>query len=149
MAWHTDHSYEVQPPGVAFLYALEVPQAGGDTVFVDMETAFERLSPAFREMLSNLSVVHTARKQTARALATGGHIRRAAIDTAHPLVRTHPATGKKALYFNPSNAESVVGFKKEESDFLLKFLSDHIMLGHDMQCRVKWANGTVVVWDVS
>ncbi|KAI5459589.1 taurine dioxygenase [Mariannaea sp. PMI_226] len=147
LAWHTDHSFEVQPPGMAFLYALEVPKAGGDTVFVDMEQAYERLSPAFQERLKGLSAVHTGRDQAARAAATGGYTRRAPIETAHPIVRTHPATGKKSLYFNPSNTKKVVGFKKEESDFLLKFLSDHITLGQDMQCRVRWENGTVLVFD--
>ena len=149
LAWHTDHSFEVQPPGVSFLWALEVPDAGGDTVFVDMEKAYERLSPAFQERLKGLHAVHTGRNQAARATATDGYTRREPIDTAHPLVRTHPATGKKALYFNPSNTKQVVGFKKEEGDYLLKFLTEHLTLGHDMQCRVKWANGTVLVFDVS
>lgn len=65
----------------------------------------------------------------------------------HPIVRTHPATGEKALFVNPQFTRNIVGFKKEESDFLLKFLFDHITLSQDLQARVKWAPGTVVVWD--
>lgn len=65
----------------------------------------------------------------------------------HPLVRTHPATGEKALFVNPQFSRRIVGFKKEESDFLLNFLYDHIAKGQDFQARVKWAPGTVVVWD--
>ncbi|KAL2065862.1 hypothetical protein VTL71DRAFT_3532 [Oculimacula yallundae] len=147
LAWHSDNTYEVQPPGVTFLYALEVPDAGGDTVFTDMEKAYERLSPAFQERLKGLEAVHTARDQTARAIAGGSYVRREPIDTAHPLVRTHPATGKKALFVNPQFTRQIIGFKKEESDMLLNFLYNHVKLGHDMQCRVKWTNGTVIVWD--
>lgn len=63
-------------------------------------------------------------------------------------MRTHPATGEKALFLNPQFTRYVVGYKKEESDALLKFLYDHIALSQDLQARVKWAPGTVVVWDV-
>jgi sulfonate dioxygenase len=62
-------------------------------------------------------------------------------------VRTHPATGEKALYVNPQFTRYIVGFKQEESDYLLKFLYDHIALSQDLQARVKWKAGTVVVWD--
>lgn len=65
----------------------------------------------------------------------------------HPLVRTHPATGEKALYVNPQFTRYIVGFKQEESDYLLKFLYDHIALSADIQARVRWQPGTVVVWD--
>ena len=148
MAWHSDNTYEVQPPGTTFIYALEVPDEGGDTVYVDTEKAYERLSPAFQERLKGLQAMHTARDQTARALANNGYVRREPIDTVHPIVRTHPATGKKALFVNPQFTRQVVGFKKEESDYLLKFLYDHMTSSHDLQCRVKWENGSVVVFDV-
>ncbi|KAM3538909.1 hypothetical protein ARSEF1564_008177 [Beauveria bassiana] len=81
MAWHSDNSFDVQPPGVTFLYALEVPPEGGDTVFVDMEKAYERLSPPFQNMLQGLTAVHTSRDQAARALAGGGYVRREPVDT--------------------------------------------------------------------
>lgn len=148
MAWHSDNTYEVQPPGITFLYALEVPDEGGDTVFVDTEMAYKRLSPAFQERLKGLQAMHTARDQTARARENDGYVRREPIDTVHPIVRTHPTTGKKALFVNPQFTRQVVGFKKEESDYLLKFLYDHMTSGHDMQCRVKWENRSVVVFDV-
>jgi sulfonate dioxygenase len=65
----------------------------------------------------------------------------------HPIVRTHPATGEKALYVNPQFTRYIVGFKQEESDYLLKFLYDHIALSQDIQCRMRWKENTVVVWD--
>lgn len=149
MAWHSDNSFDVQPPGISFLYALEVPAEGGDTVFADMETAYERLSPGFQKTLDALEAVHTSRDQTARAVAGGGYVRREPIDTVHPIVRTNLVTGKKALFVNPLYTRQIVGFKKEESDHLLKFLYNHITMSHDLQCRVRWENRTVVVFDVS
>lgn len=146
-AWHSDVSYEKQPPGTTFLYALDVPATGGDTLFANMAVAYERLSPAFSERLHGLKAVHSGHEQAAIALEKGSIVRRAPVTSTHPLVRTHPATGEKALYVNPQFTRYVVGLKKEESDYLLKFLYDHIALSQDLQARVKWAPGTVVVWD--
>ncbi|KAG5929979.1 hypothetical protein E4U42_003633 [Claviceps africana] len=148
MAWHSDNSFDVQPPGVTFLYALEVPPDGGDTVFADAERAYERLSPAFRSRLDGLQAVHTSRDQAARAIAGGGYVRREPVDTIHPVVRTNSRTGAKALFVNPQYTRRIVGFKKEESDLLLQFLFRHLTDSQDLQCRVRWENGTVVVFDV-
>ncbi|KAG6234218.1 hypothetical protein E4U25_006073 [Claviceps purpurea] len=147
MAWHSDNSFDVQPPGVTFLYALEVPPEGGDTIFTDTECAYDRLSPAFRNLLDGLHAVHTSRDQAARAVAGGGYVRREPVDTTHPVVRTNPRTGRKALFVNPQYTRRIVGLKTEESDMLLRFLFDHIANSQDLQCRVRWGNGTVVVFD--
>ncbi|KAG6091968.1 hypothetical protein E4U30_006106 [Claviceps sp. LM220 group G6] len=147
MAWHSDNSFDVQPPGVTFLYALEVPPEGGDTIFADTECAYERLSPAFRNLLHGLQAVHTSRDQAARAVAGGGYVRREPVDTTHPVVRTNPRTGRKALFVNPQYTRRIVGLKTEESDVLLRFLFDHIANSQDLQCRVRWGNGTVVIFD--
>lgn len=140
-------TYENQPPGTTFLYALDVPKAGGDTLFVNQVKAYERLSPAFRERLAGLKAVHSGFEQAASAKAKGSIYRREPVSSIHPLVRTHPATGEKALYVNQQFTRYIIGYKQEESDYLLKFLYDHIALSQDLQCRVKWAPGTVVVWD--
>lgn len=145
--WHSDVTYEAQPPGTTFLYALDVPQSGGDTLFLNQAAAYQRLSPAFRSRLYGLSAVHSAHEQAQTSLERGSIVRREPVTTVHPLVRTHPATGEKALWVNPQFTRYVVGLKKEESDYLLKFLFDHMALSQDVQCRVKWAPGTVVVWD--
>ncbi|KIW57097.1 hypothetical protein PV05_05696 [Exophiala xenobiotica] len=147
IAWHSDVTYENQPPGTTFLYALDVPGAGGDTLFVNQAKAYERLSPAFRERLAGLQAVHSGYEQATSALNRGSIVRRDPVSSIHPVVRTHPATGEKALYVNPQFTRYIVGFKQEESDYLLKFLYDHIALSQDLQARVKWKPGTVVVWD--
>jgi len=147
VAWHSDVTYEQQPPGTTFLYALDIPAAGGDTLFVNQAAAYRRLSPAFQERLHGLKAVHTAQDQATSARERGGIVRREPVSSIHPIIRTHPATGEKALYVNPQFTRYIIGFKKEESDYLLKFLYDHIALSADLQARVKWAPGTVVVWD--
>ncbi|KAG7288129.1 hypothetical protein NEMBOFW57_007652 [Staphylotrichum longicolle] len=147
VAWHSDVSYEQQPPGTTFLYILDKPETGGDTLFVDAAEAYNRLSPAFRERLHGLKATHSAHEQANYSLARGGIQRREPVINEHPIIRTHPATGEKAIYVNPQFTRDIVGLKKEESDALLKFLYDHLAYGADFQARVKWEEGTVVVWD--
>ncbi|KAJ4300559.1 hypothetical protein N0V88_003238 [Collariella sp. IMI 366227] len=147
VAWHSDVSYEEQPPGTTFLYVFDKPATGGDTLFVDAVEAYNRLSPAFRERLHGLKATHSAVEQAEYSVARGGIKRREPVVNEHPVVRTHPATGQKAVYVNPQFTRSIVGYKKEESDALLKFLYDHLAYGADFQARVKWEEGTVVVWD--
>jgi len=166
VAWHSDVSYEQQPPGTTFLYILDKPETGGDTLFVDAVEAYNRLSPLFRERLHGLKATHSGIEQVNAAAARGSIKRREPVVNEHPIIRTHPATGEKAIYVNPqcesrplslefvSSSDSqptvtrdIVGLKKEESDAVLKFLYDHLAYGADFQARVKWAEGTVVVWD--
>lgn len=147
VAWHSDVTYEKQPPGTTFLYILDGPEAGGDTLFANQAAAYQRLSPEFRKRLHGLKVVHSAVEQAESSKLRGGIVRRDPVTSIHPLVRTHPATGEKALFVNPQFSRRIVGFKKEESEYLLNFLYDHIAKGQDFQVRVKWAPGTVVVWD--
>jgi alpha-ketoglutarate-dependent taurine dioxygenase len=174
VSWHSDVTYEQQPPGTTFLYAFDAPETGGDTAFVDQVEAYNRLSPALQERLHGLSAVHSGYEQAGFSRERGGVVRREPVSSIHPLVRTHPATGEKALFvnggceclegsirtdmceldFGSANGKlavtrSIVGLKKEESDALLSFLLTHIGRGIDFQVRVRWAKGTVVVWDVS
>ncbi|KAI1132393.1 hypothetical protein F5Y10DRAFT_207724 [Nemania abortiva] len=147
VAWHSDVSYEQQPPGTTFLYILDTPETGGDTLFSNAVEAYNRLSPLFQERLHGLKATHSGVEQVAVANARGSINRREPVTNVHPIVRTHPATGEKALYVNPQFTREIVGLKREESDAILKFLYDHIAFGADFQARVKWEEGTVVVWD--
>jgi sulfonate dioxygenase len=140
-------TYEQQPPGTTFLYLLDGPAAGGDTCFANQAEAYRRLSPEFQKRLHGLKAVHSGHEQANNALARGSIVRRDPVANTHPLVRTHPVTGEKALFVNQQFVKRIVGYKKEESDYLLKFLYDHIALSQDIQARVKWAPGTVIVWD--
>lgn len=101
IAYHSDVSYEEQPPGTTFLYNLDIPQTGGDTIFSDQVEAYKRLSPGFQQRLHGLKAVHSSVEQVGVSLARGSIARREAVKNEHPLVRTHPVTGEKALYVNP------------------------------------------------
>ncbi|KAF2016905.1 TauD-domain-containing protein [Aaosphaeria arxii CBS 175.79] len=147
ITWHSDVTYEKQPPGTTFLYLLDGPLAGGDTLFANQAAAYRRLSPEFQKRLHGLKAVHSGIEQAENSRNRGGIVRREPVTSVHPLVRTHPVTGEKALFVNPQFTRRIIGYKKEESDFLLNFLYDHIAKGQDFQARVKWAPKTVVVWD--
>jgi sulfonate dioxygenase len=147
VGWHSDVSYEAQPPGTTFLYVLDLPATGGDTLFANAVEAYNRLSPAFQERLHGLKAVHSAVEQARASVDRGGVLRREPVLHEHPIVRTHPVTGEKGIYVNPQFTRHIVGFKKEESDALLKFLYDHLAYGADFHVRVKWEKDTVVVWD--
>ncbi|MCJ1426068.1 hypothetical protein MMC29_003970 [Sticta canariensis] len=147
ITWHSDVTYEAQPPGTTFLYILDGPKAGGDTLFSNQVEAYRRLSPEFQKRLHGLTALHSGHEQAQNSKARGSIVRREPVTSIHPLVRTHPATGEKALYVNPQFTRKIIGYKQEESDLILKFLYDHIALGQDFQVRVKWAAKAVVVWD--
>ncbi|KAL4946309.1 hypothetical protein BDV06DRAFT_208785 [Aspergillus oleicola] len=147
VAWHSDVTYEAQPPGTTFLYILDTPEVGGDTAFVNQVEAYNRLSPAIKERLHGLKAVHSGFEQADFSRSRGGVVRREPVKNEHPLVRTHPVTGEKALFVNGGFTRSIVGLKKEESDALLAFLLNHVGRGIDYQARVRWAPKTVVVWD--
>ena len=101
VAWHSDISYEEQPPGTTFLYILDKPESGGDTLYVDTVEAYRRLSPQFQKILHGLEATHSGVEQVNSAAARGGIKRREPTTSVHPVVRTHPATGEKALFVNP------------------------------------------------
>lgn len=85
IAWHSDVTYELQPPGTTFLYALDVPAAGGDTLFVNQVKAYQRLSPAFQERLAGLKAVHSGHEQAESSIRRGGVYRRDPVSSIHPL----------------------------------------------------------------
>ncbi|KAJ7823075.1 hypothetical protein B0H14DRAFT_1314206 [Mycena olivaceomarginata] len=148
-SWHSDVSYELQPPGATFFFVLDnpAPGAGGDTLFTSQAEAYKRLSPEFQKRLEGLRAVHSGVAQVEFSKKRGGPVRRDPVEHEHPVVRIHPVTGEKALYVNPGFTRRIVGFKTEESEYLLKFLYDHIAKGADFQIRATYKPGTVVVWD--
>ncbi|KAI0311518.1 hypothetical protein OF83DRAFT_1087632 [Amylostereum chailletii] len=146
-SWHSDVSYEKQTPGTTLFFILEQPPLGGDTIFASQVEAYNRLSPAFKQRLEGLKALHSAVAQAEFSRKENGPVRREPIETEHPLVRVHPVTGEKALYVNQGFTRHIVGFKQEESDYLLRFLFDHIAKGADFHVRASYEPGTVVLWD--
>ncbi|KAI9259455.1 hypothetical protein BDA99DRAFT_560886 [Phascolomyces articulosus] len=146
--WHSDVSYEKQPPGLTILKIDLLPgESGGDTMWSSGYSAYDRLSPAFQKFVEGLEAVHTGQMQVDEANKAGHAIRRQHWETTHPVVRVHPVTGWKALYVQPGFTKRIVGLSKRESDAVLGFLFNHIETGHDFQVRFKWEEDSVAVWD--
>jgi sulfonate dioxygenase len=122
--FHSDVTYEEQPPGLTTLFLYETPYTGGDTLYVSQVEAYNRLSPSFQAYLETLSVVHSGVEQAnySRAGGRGGVVKREPVENVHPLVRRHPVTGDKALFVNKQFSRRIVGLKTEESDAILNFL---------------------------
>ncbi|KAI0762718.1 TauD-domain-containing protein [Fomes fomentarius] len=147
--WHSDVSYELQPPGLTTFFLLSQPTTGGDTVFTSQVSTLGRLSPQFVDFLKTLKVTHSGFEQAeySRSGRRGGVVRREPVENVHPVVRRHPVTGEEALYVNRQFTRRIVGLKLEESNAILNFLYDHIDKSVDNQARVKWEPNTVVIWD--
>ncbi|KAL4950730.1 hypothetical protein BDW69DRAFT_187090 [Aspergillus filifer] len=145
--YHSDVSYEHQPPGVTLLSLLSVPSTGGDTGWISQVAAYERLSAPIQKLVEGLRAEHSGSPQAERARLDGKHVRREPVRSEHPIVRVHPVTGQKALFVNPGFTKRIVGLKDEESDAILQLLFKHIALSQDIQVRVKWDDRTVSLWD--
>ena len=146
--WHSDDSYKAVPCSLTMLYAIEVPPSGGDTQFVNMYAAYDDLPPETRQRLASLRVVHkydSTRKGT-RIAALRPEEAKEVPDVLHPLVRSHPETGRKALYMNPNRMEAVVGMDRAESDALLDALTRHATQER-FQYRHRWRRGDILIWD--
>lgn len=147
IAWHSDVTYENQPPGITLFAMLQSGNSGGDTQFLDMFEAYDRLSPFMKQKLEGLKVLHTSKDQAYYAKLTGGIERKDPVDSIHPLVRYHPVLKRKGLFINKSFSRRILGLKVEESDNLLLFLLNHIESCLDAHVRMNWDADTVVVWD--
>lgn len=145
--WHQDVSYEIQPPGYVMLGLLEGPEVGGDTVFAATDMAYKRLSPTLCSWLDTLRAVHSSAKMINHARLTNSLVRKDPVDTIHPLVRVHPVTGEKCLFINGEFITKIQGLKEPEQRWLIDFLMNHIVTGHDFQARVRWQPKTIVMFD--
>jgi taurine dioxygenase len=141
--WHSDVSFERTPPMASGLYAIELPPVGGDTLFANQHLAWERLSEGMQALLAKLRAVHTGAGLGA-ALGKGEAWREHG--QSHPVVRTHPETGRRALYVNPAFTAAFEGMTVAESQPLLRFLYE---AGHapDLCYRHRWLPGDLVLWD--
>lgn len=148
--WHCDTLYLDEPPMGTILLAKEIPPYGGDTLFADGAAAYEALSDGLKTTLSTLIAVNTSAKADASKtredrIKDSGHKTEDLI-SYHPAVRTHPETGRKALYVNVAHTERFDGWTAEESAPLLQFLFQH-QIKPEFTCRFSWAPGSLAFWD--
>ncbi len=152
--WHTDHSYDTTPAMGSILYAREVPEVGGDTLFASMYAAYESLSAGLKETLEGLKAWHSSRYAfgaSAQGLETRrdgrvGHPELATQDALHPVVIHYPETGRKALYVNPGFTLRFDGWSDAESKPLLDYLYAHAARP-EHTCRFRWQPGSIAFWD--
>jgi taurine dioxygenase len=151
--WHNDVTYLTTPPMGAVLYAEEIPDLGGDTLWANMYLAYEALSEPFKQLVSGLRAAHSFAKNFTpeRFRALGIEDRRDLMyaehpPVSHPVARTNPATGRKALFINQDFTSHIEGVSSRESDALLRFLFEH-MAQPEFQVRWRWRAGTVAFWD--
>lgn len=140
-AWHFDAPWEVQPPKISILSAVTVPQ-GGDTMWSNQYRAYERLEPGLRKTLDGLTG-HYKGNRLARMMNVAPED---IPETTHPLVRTHPETGRKALYIGHTDNVSIHGWNRDLSDTVINYLYAH-STSPDNLYRHRWTEGDVVMWD--
>jgi taurine dioxygenase len=150
--WHTDTAYLEHPPMGSMLLAREVPPAGGDTLFANQYLAYESLSTGLRHMLDGMVAVNRSAKADAtrtredRVNKDGREDARKEYLAEHPAVRTHPETGRKALYVNVAHTVRFKDMTEEESAPLLDYLFRH-QTRHEFTCRFQWRVGSLAFWD--
>lgn len=151
--WHNDVTYLEKPPQASLLYAHEIPALGGDTLWANMYLAYETLSEPIKQFVSGLRAVHSfAKNFTPERFKTLGMEERrdemyaAHPPVSHPVARTNPATGRKALFVNPDFTSHIDGLSARESETLLSLLYEH-MARPEFQVRWRWSEGDVAFWD--
>jgi alpha-ketoglutarate-dependent taurine dioxygenase len=164
--WHTDSPFLPEPPSITMLYSVEIPPFGGDTTWANAALAYSMLSETYRRMIDGLKV-HFSMRDVLKAaqeavevgdspigrLAATRNAERLSDDlmrkikgNVHPMVRTHPVTGEKALYVDPSYGIGIEGMLAEESAPILQYLTEHLTQPA-FTCRLRWEPNMLVIWD--
>jgi len=149
--WHSDTTYLETPPMGSMLLAREVPPVGGDTLFANMYQAYATLSPGLRALLAPLRAVNgsakadVTRTREDRVASNPGEARKS-YEAVHPVARTHPETGRQALYVNVAHTLRFEGMTEAESAPLLDFLFAH-QVKPEFTCRFRWEAGSIAFWD--
>lgn len=156
-SWHTDNTFFEAPSAAVVLFADTIPPVGGDTLYASMSAAYETLSPKMKEFVRGLRAVHSAssaydpkttgdEKYSGDAAITYTYSDAIHEEVWHPVVRTHPETGRLALFVNPMFTIRIEDLAPEESNVLLAFLYAHATRP-ELTCRVRWQKGSLVIWD--
>ena len=150
--WHSDTVYQTEPPMATVLYAKELPPIGGDTLFASQYQAYESLSAPLRAFLEGLTAVNSAAKGSSaqtredRVVDGGTGLAAEVMQAEHPVVRTHPETGRKALYVNTGHTVRFTGMTEAESTPILEYLYQH-QIKPEFCCRFVWRPGSLAFWD--
>ena len=146
--WHSDVSCDEEPPAASILRLDVVPESGGDTMFSNMYAAYDALSAPMKKLLDGLSALHGGERnyrgyfgQQPNEMRDGNYPQ-----AVHPVVRTHPETGRKALFVNTLFTENIVEMSATESQALLEFLYRHVAEPR-FQCRFRWEKDSIALWD--
>ena len=148
--WHSDVSYDLTPSKVIMLKSLKIPPIGGDTVFSNMELALETLDEDIKKIIQNKRAIHTSNGskffvENYSKMESNGKIGEQ-YSNEHPIIRTHPETGKKILYVNPTYTKKIVGLPDDESSDLLNKIFKH-QERLDLSCRFKWTENAIAILD--
>ena len=156
--WHSDLTNLEKPPLGSILYAIDVPSQGGDTLFSNQYLAYDSLSDGMKSLLQDLNAVHSSRTLTNASSRANRNAQRSTklrddidpdtdeIVNIHPVVRTHPETGRKSLFVNKPFTISLEDMTEEESQTILQFLFSHCGRP-EFTCRFEWEKGSVAFWD--
>jgi taurine dioxygenase len=151
-SWHTDNTFMPEPPLGSILRAVQLPSVGGDTCFASMYAAYDALSPPMRTMLEPLRAIHDLSRMLSQALANGQatesleEMRRQWPPMSHPVIRTNPDSGRRALFVNGNWTLRIEGINQRENDVILPFLLEHVR-SPEFQCRFRWEPNSIAFWD--
>ncbi len=145
--WHSDVTWRAEPSLGSILRAMELPEAGGDTLFANMEAAYDGLSPKMQEWICGLTAVHDIARVFAKRLKmTAEELHEKFPPQRHPVVRTHPETGRRSIYVNTGFTSHIEGLSRKESDWLLDHLYSQAARP-EYQCRFVWRTNSIAFWD--
>ena len=147
--WHTDVSYNPKPTKVIMLRSIKIPPVGGDTMFSNMELAYETLDDEIKNKIDDKKAIHSSLGAAAfvdayKAMEGNGNLKE--YSNSHPVVRTHPETGKKILYVNSMYTKKILDLDEDESNHILNHIFKH-QERLDFTCRFKWTENAVAIWD--
>ncbi len=147
--WHTDVSYNPKPTKVIILRSRKIPPVGGDTMFSNMEIAYETLDEKVKNKIEGKKAIHSSLGAAAfvdKYTEMEGNGNLDEYSNEHPIVRTHPETNKKILYVNSMYTKRIIDMDKKESDEILKKIFNH-QERLDFTCRFRWTENAVAIWD--